>query len=159
MAKNYSTEIAEAITDFLRSEDWNFEELNEENGIIELGVKLNSKLKKADIYINVLENGFIVNAVPQLSADKDCIKDMTEFITRANYGLHHGNFELDYRDGEIRYKTSLFIGDEIPTYDQIEAMIYISVKTLDRYGNGLAMVAFGMGTPEDAICMCEEQED
>ncbi|MDE6774844.1 MAG: YbjN domain-containing protein [Ruminococcus sp.] len=154
MAKNYSKEIAAAITDFLRKDNWNFEKVNE-NGIIELGVKLNSKLKKADIYINVLEHGFIVNSVPSLSADKDCIKDMTEFITRANYGLNHGNFEMDYRDGEIRYKTSLFSDDEIPTHEQIEAMIYINVTTLDNYGNGLAMIAFGMGTPEDAIRMCE----
>ena len=30
-----------------------------------------------------------------------------EFITRANYGMSIGNFEMDLSDGEIRYKTSL----------------------------------------------------
>src|SRR5260221_4823931 len=29
-----------------------------------------------------------------------------EYVTRANYGLFIGNFELDMSDGEVRYKTS-----------------------------------------------------
>jgi hypothetical protein len=32
---------------------------------------------------------------------------VAEFITRANYGLRIGNFELDFGDGEVRYKTSI----------------------------------------------------
>ncbi|HST05674.1 MAG TPA: YbjN domain-containing protein [Chloroflexia bacterium] len=32
---------------------------------------------------------------------------LADFLTRANYGLYVGNFEMDYNDGEIRYKTSL----------------------------------------------------
>ena len=31
---------------------------------------------------------------------------MAEFITRANYGMVIGNFEMDFSDGEIRFKTS-----------------------------------------------------
>ena len=154
MAKNYSKEIADAVSMFLHEDDWKFSEVDDD-GIIRTGIRLNSKVKSADIYINVLKESFVVISVPALQADKDCMDEMAEFITRANYGLNHGNFEMDYRDGEIRYKTSLFSDDEIPTHEQIEAMIYINVTTLDNYGNGLAMIAFGMGTPEDAIRMCE----
>ena len=154
MAKNYSKEIADAVSMFLHEDDWKFSEVDDD-GIIRTGIRIESKLKSADIYINVLKDSFVVVSVPALKADKDCINEMAEFITRANYGLNHGNFEMDYRDGEIRYKTSLFSDDEIPTHEQIEAMIYINVTTLDNYGNGLAMIAFGMGTPEDAIRMCE----
>lgn len=32
---------------------------------------------------------------------------VAEFITRANYGLPGGNFEMDWRDGELRYKVFL----------------------------------------------------
>jgi hypothetical protein len=33
--------------------------------------------------------------------------ELAEFLTRANYGLAAGNFELDLEDGEVRYKTVL----------------------------------------------------
>ncbi len=33
--------------------------------------------------------------------------DFAIFITRINYGLMIGNFEMDFNDGEIRYKTSI----------------------------------------------------
>ncbi|MDE6774845.1 MAG: YbjN domain-containing protein [Ruminococcus sp.] len=155
MAKNYSKEIADAVSMFLHEDDWKFSEVDDD-GIIRTGIRIESKLKSADIYINVLKDSFVVVSVPALKADKDCINEMAEFITRANYGLNHGNFEMDYRDGEIRYKTSMYCGNMIPTPEQIKAVIYINVSTLDDYGNGIAMVAFGMSTPEDAIRMCEE---
>ena len=33
--------------------------------------------------------------------------EVSQFLTGANYGLAAGNFELDFEDGEIRYKTVL----------------------------------------------------
>ncbi|MDE5764123.1 MAG: YbjN domain-containing protein [Ruminococcus sp.] len=154
MSKDYSKEIADAISMFLHEDDWKFSEVDD-GGVIRTGVKLNSKIKNADVYINVLKESFVVLSVPKLGADKNCMDEMAEFITRANYGLNHGNFEMDYSDGEIRYKTSLYCGDVVPTYEQIKAAIYINISTLDDYGNGIAMVAFGMGTPEEAVESCE----
>ncbi len=155
MAKNYSKEIADAVSMFLHEDDWKFSEVDDD-GIIRTGIRIESKLKSADIYINVLKDSFVVVSVPALKADKDCINEMAEFITRANYGLNHGNFEMDYKDGEIRYKTSMYCGNIIPTHEQIKAAIYINISTLDDYGNGIAMVAFGMGTPEEAVESCEK---
>jgi len=37
-----------------------------------------------------------------------------KFLTRANYGMMIGNFEMDFTDGEIRYKTSIDVeGDKL----------------------------------------------
>ena len=36
---------------------------------------------------------------------------LSEFLTRANYGLSLGNFEMDVADGEIRAKVALAVGD------------------------------------------------
>jgi len=39
---------------------------------------------------------------------------VAEFINRANYGIIIGNFEMDFADGEIRYKTSIDVqGDKL----------------------------------------------
>ena len=40
--------------------------------------------------------------------------EVSRFLTEANYGLAAGNFELDFEDGEVRYKTVLHLqGDEL----------------------------------------------
>lgn len=157
MAKNYSEAINQAIENFFREDDWKYQPIDE-NGIIKSGITLSSKLKRATIHVNVLENGFYVNVSPDLSADEDSRAAVAEFITRANYGLGHGNFEMDYRDGEIRYKTTMYCGDQIPTFDQIKFLFYANIMTLDRYGNALAKVLFGMATPEEAIQEAENAD-
>ncbi len=40
-------------------------------------------------------------------APEDTRPSVAEFITRANYGVIIGNFELDYEDGTVRFKTSV----------------------------------------------------
>ena len=78
-----------------------------------------------------------------------------EFIARANYGLRIGNFELDFNDGEIRYKSSLdFEGAEL-TPSLIRNTIYPAVQTLDRYLPGLMKVMYGAATSQDAIAEIE----
>ena len=156
MSKNFSPEIQAAVENFFAEDDWHYEPMDE-NGVFRLGITLKNKFKNARIFMNVLNNGIVCLTVPPMGADKNNMTQVNEFITRANYGLNHGNFELDFRDGEIRYKTSLICGKEIPTFDQIKEMLYINVMMLERYGNGLAEVMFGMSTPEEAIKRCEEE--
>ena len=59
--------------------------------------------------------------------------EVSRFLTRANYGLADGNFELDFEDGEVRYKTALHVRG-----DGIDRTI---VKRLVR-SNGLAMETY-----------------
>jgi hypothetical protein len=80
---------------------------------------------------------------------------MAEFLTRANYGLWVGNFELDFRDGEIRYKTSLHIGDGVLTTDMLSALLRANLSTIDRYLPGVMSVLWNDVSAEDAIGLIE----
>lgn len=80
---------------------------------------------------------------------------MAEYLTRANYGLRDGNFELDFSDGEIRYKVFHSSIDGVPSKELIKNAVYIGLWMLERYGNGLLSVMFGIQTPAEAI---EESE-
>jgi hypothetical protein len=42
-----------------------------------------------------------------VKAPEDKRPILADFLTRANYGLYIGNFEMDFNDGEVRYKTSI----------------------------------------------------
>ncbi len=58
---------------------------------------------------------------------------MSEFLTRANYGLKMGNYEMDFSDGEIRYKTSLNVENDQLSPAIIQNLVYANLWTMDRY--------------------------
>ncbi|MBP8974021.1 MAG: YbjN domain-containing protein, partial [Anaerolineae bacterium] len=84
---------------------------------------------------------------------------VAEFLTRANFGLRIGNFELDYHDGEVRYKTSLDFEDEKLTPALIRNAVYPAVTTMDRYLPGLMKVVYGGRTPYEAIEEIEAESE
>ncbi len=156
MANNYSTAIWEAIENFLQQDDWKYE-AHTEHGVISCGVSLKSKAKSAKIWFNVKNDGFSILSVLPFSADDDTKAAAAEFITRANYGMVHGNFEMDFNDGEIRFKTAHFAGETVPAYEQIRFLLYMNVITLERYSDSLMKVIFGMADPAEAVKAVEEK--
>ncbi|MDY6783732.1 MAG: YbjN domain-containing protein [Cyanobacteriota bacterium] len=80
---------------------------------------------------------------------------MAEFLTRANYGLIMGNFEMDFNDGEVRYKTSLDIEGGTLTPSLIKRIVYPNVLMMDKYLPGIEAVMKGEKTPEEAIAQIE----
>jgi hypothetical protein len=84
---------------------------------------------------------------------------MAEFITRANYGLVVGNFEMDYEDGEVRYKTSLDVEDSEATTELLRHIVYANVTALDRYLPGIIAVLAGSQSPEEAANAIDETKE
>lgn len=80
---------------------------------------------------------------------------MAEYLTRANYGLVLGNFEMDFRDGEVRYKTSIDVEGAEIVPGLIRNLVYANVITMDRYLPGLLSVIYGNLTPHEAITQVE----
>lgn len=76
---------------------------------------------------------------------------VAEYITRANYGLRLGNLEMDYSDGEIRYKTSIDVEGGELTKVMIKNLIHANLSTMDRYMPGLMRVVYGGASPLEAV--------
>ncbi|MBS1260941.1 MAG: hypothetical protein MAG453_00258 [Calditrichaeota bacterium] len=74
-----------------------------------------------------------------------------EFITRANYALGVGNFELDLDDGEVRFKTSIDVEGGTLSPTMLETLVYLNVLTMDRYLPGLNAVMFADTDPRAAL--------
>ncbi len=80
---------------------------------------------------------------------------LADFLTRANYGLFIGNFEMDYNDGEIRYKTSIDVeGTEINSA-LIKRIVYDNLAVMDKYLPGVMSVIYGGASPTEAIAEVE----
>ena len=82
--------------------------------------------------------------------------EMAEAITRINFGLPLGNFEMDFADGEVRFKTSLDIGEERLTTTLFEGLFEPNMATMDHYLPALEAVRDGRASPADAVRAVEE---
>lgn len=92
-----------------------------------------------------------------MKINEDKRAEVSEYLTRANYGLHVGNFEMDMRDGEVRYKTTgVCDTDTMPSLDVIRRLTYIGFSMFDRYVPSLMSIVYGNKTPDEAIVEAEK---
>ena len=99
---------------------------------------------------------FVFYSLCPINIPPESLHSAAEFLTRANYGMIIGNFEMDYSDGEVRYKTSIDIeGDEL-TPALIKQMVYANVIIMDRYLPGIMRVSFGESSPEIVVSEIED---
>lgn len=142
--------ILKQVMSFFQQEEWEFEHLVDQH-ILRLEVEGNhgewicyAKAKEEDqqfVFYSNLPDGVPVD---QRSA-------VAEYITRANNGLILGNFELDFDDGEVHYKTSIEAGPTALTADLIRPVVYANLAVMDQYLPGFWRVITGEMSPEAAI--------
>ncbi len=79
-----------------------------------------------------------------------------EYLMRANFGILIGNFELDFQDGEVRFKTSADVESIALTPIFVRNLLYANLGTADRYFPGLMKVLYANMTPADALAVIRE---
>lgn len=92
-----------------------------------------------------------------MKVNEDKRAEVAEYLTRANYGLHVGNFEMDMEDGEVRYKTTGVTDEKTaPSLDVIRRLTYIGFSMFDRYIPSLLSIVYGEKTALEAIVEAEK---
>ncbi len=147
--------LLDAVTNFFKEDNWSFTK-HEDRPI--LSMAFSGKNGTWTCYARVEEEKYIFlyySYCPvKVPEDKRLI--MADFLTRANYGLYIGNFEMDFNDGEVRYKTSIDVeGTELNTA-LITRVVYDNLAVMDRYLPGIMSVVFGGASPTEAIAQVEK---
>jgi hypothetical protein len=98
---------------------------------------------------------FLFYAVAPIKVPEKGRVAVAEFIARANYGIRIGNFEIDFSDGEVRYKSSLDFEGATLSPALIKNAIYPAVQTMDRYQPSMMTVIYGGESAAEAIAEIE----
>jgi hypothetical protein len=147
--------ILEALRQFFTEDKWPFIELEKET-VFKTGYS--GKNANWSCYAQAREEQqmFIFYSVCPINIPQEKRDAVAEYLSRANYGLMIGNFEIDFNDGEVRYKTSLDVEDSVLTQALIHNLVYANVFMMDRYTPGIMEVVYGNVFPLDAIKKIEE---
>ena len=150
--------ILDVMLDFFREDDWKFYQLSDQT-ILRLDVS--GRNGEWLCYANADEEGeyfsFYSTCPVKVPESKRVV--MSELLTRINYGLRLGNFELDFSDGEIRYKTSIRVKDDRVTTALIKHLVYANVGMMDEYLPSIMALLYGNLSPQDAIAKVEGESD
>jgi len=74
-----------------------------------------------------------------------------ELLTRINYNLTHGCFEMDFEDGEIRFRTSVALGEEPPSAETVDHLVFRNLCVVDQLIATVTNVVYGQVSPKAAL--------
>ncbi len=144
----------ETLGQFLEEDDWHPQQLEDKAVYRSYFWGKNGEMRcYAQIHMELEQ--FMFYAVATVRVPEPVRPAVAEFLTRANYGMRIGNFEMDYADGEVRYKSSVDFENVELVPQLIRNTIYPAVQTMDRYLDGLMRVTYGGQTPFEAIAEIE----
>ncbi len=156
--RSYSQEIAKTLDNYLSTHDWKYG-FRKDAGVFEFTVSGIKKTKTVNYHIFVHDHGFTVSARYPLgpdTEDNEIVNNMVRFLTRVNYTLRNGCFEMDLDDGEIRYKIYCNCWNVKPSDEMIHESIHCPAAMFEKYGDGIMGILFGGMTDRQADEKCKD---
>jgi hypothetical protein len=136
-----SEELARILTAYLRSRPWQSHEVGPDLFVSQ--VAISSGQWPLFIALRRAEEQVIVHSVLPVEVPSARREAVALYLTRANFGLVLGNFEMDLDGTDVRYKTSLDIEGGTLTAPLLDHLVMANVVTVDRYLAGLRAVIGG----------------
>lgn len=148
----YSSQLVTELGDYFKAAGISaaFEEKGG-NAFFTIRMKLRCRLQTAQMIILVREDNFSTITTLPLAADENHRLAMAEFLTRINWGMRNGNFEMSMDTGEIRFKTYLHTGAHPLDPSGVRVATLLPFLMIDRFGDALLEVLFGFKTPREAF--------
>lgn len=105
------------------------------------------------IYFALLADEGLLQLFAPLPAKipQGCRPAIAEAITRANFGMKMGKFELDYSSGELRFQIANAFTAEGLDAEIIRRLIGTAVHVVDHYFPAMMSIVYGNELPDDAI--------
>jgi hypothetical protein len=156
--QNLSTsgQILEEIVSFFTKDDWPYTKIKGEPVLLTAFQGENGKWN-CSAKVREEQEQFVFYSICPVNAPENKQLAIAEFLTRANSGMIIGNFELDFADGEIRFKTSIDVQGDFLSFELIKQLVYANVTMMDEYLPGIKSVIENDVEPKDAIAQVEGQ--
>lgn len=132
----YAKSIATKLEEYMKAQDWTFTK-DSVSGMFTVEAELNCKFAAAMVVYQVTEDGFLCYTTVMDTVPAEMRSVAGEYLHRANYGLPNGNFEFDYDEGSVHFKTYFDCPDGMPTEKQMTDSMDIGLTVFEHYGDGL----------------------
>ena len=151
--------IRDVIEDWLKEEDWKYEVLDD-GSVIKTGLSgLDCMWGKVQLLCFLKDDHVTCYAIAPINVPENSRAAVAEALTRANYGLDRGNYEMDFSDGEVRFKSQVSEADlEADPKEATMLLIFLGISMIQRYGDAIMKVMLGTN-PKEAIEAAEKKKE
>ena len=151
--------LYDVVVTWLHEGDWEFVENQRDNGDHWTRSRYKADNATFDLVLETSEaqEEFFVYVYWPTRVPPDRCGAVAELMARINYGMRLGNFELDMRDGEIRYKVSVDVEGAQLVPQMIENMVRAALSTADRYAPAIMSCSYGDKNALDALRVVREE--
>ncbi|KAL7578444.1 hypothetical protein ACA910_012834 [Epithemia clementina (nom. ined.)] len=119
--------------------------------MITFGMNGDSSSYRVLLSMDMDDDIFAVYYTSPTKVDEQHRTAIAEYFMRINYNVMLGHFDLDARDGEIRFKVSAIVKESKLSVQMVQQMIGVSMNTMDKFFPGVMAIQFGNKSPEQAL--------
>lgn len=149
-------QIFNALIEFFEEDEWDFQWM-EGASVLSMGFSGRNGKWQCFAQAREAQQQFVFYSVLPINVPEDKRHKLAELITRINYGMVIGNFEMDFDDGEVRYKTSVDVEGAELTPPMIRQLVYANIIITDRYLPAIMRAIYSDVTPKQAIAEADER--
>ena len=143
--------LFERVAGYLDTNDWHYT-ADTENKYFSMGCRI--KEASVRIVIDVYEaddwNRLLTFSTYPILVPEHRRAAVVEALTRINYQLIYGSFEMDLADGEVRFRTVVEAEKELDD-PMIDRVLNANLSAADRYFAALMTITYGNASPDTVI--------
>ncbi|PSJ72274.1 hypothetical protein C7N43_35075 [Sphingobacteriales bacterium UPWRP_1] len=139
------------IKQYLDSRNWNYQAITQ-NGHRIFKMQLNGINGSVSFIIDVCDETVLTMAICSVNTPPEKRTLMAELLTRINFKMLLGNFDMDFEDGEVRFTLSWHYDPSAPVSQPvIDHNIMTCAAMLDRYLPAIMRINFSNAIPVTAL--------
>ena len=152
----YMKEAWEQVVALFRAKDWKFE-VDEESDLVRTGIEGdNGHWQVMAIASDEDDAVLILSLFPQ-KCPAHRRAPCAELLTRINFGMMMGCFEMDYDSGKIHFKTTLpFVRGDLSAA-LLDNMVMLNLARMDRFLPVTMSVIYAGISPAQALAAARRQ--
>ncbi len=148
------SQIFEAVINFFKENNWLFFQMEQEPAL-QMSFQGENGQWMCLVKVREEQEQLIFYSISPVKVPENKRLVMAEFLSRANFGLSIGNFELNFADGQIRYKTSIAAKGNGVNSALIGQLIFANLLTMDEYLPGIMSIIYTELSAVEAIAQIE----
>ena len=154
--------VVNAVKQALEACGWTYYVFDEESMLFRFDLSIETRISRISYQVELRDYGdgledLVIYGICPVSADCEdagMTAQLAEFLHRVNYGVPNGCFEMDYTDGEIRYKSYISIMDHVPSAAVVKNSLLWVSSMFERFGPGIADIVFAGCSAREAVEKC-----
>jgi len=150
--------VTESLVEFLEANDLNYTALPGQSAF-HLCIHTENADYGCVAVVLEREQEVVVYSVCPVRVPQEKRAIVAEFITRLNYGMRLGSFDMDFDDGEIRCRSALGVRGNGLTEPLLAHLFRANIRTMDRLLPNLLAVIYGRRIPQKEIEWIKTETD